>query len=122
MFLVNVHELEVILAEPVALRALKCKAYDIRGIFSGDGQQIVALQRLEDLVERREVDSQSEVPVATPPVEQLRLQHHGDEGDVRVVHGLQRHTGLIAVEVAVLNEVLDRIDDLCLGQHKPTEL
>jgi hypothetical protein len=31
---------------------------------------------------------------------------------VRVVHGLEGNAGVIAVEVAVLDEVLDRIDDL----------
>jgi hypothetical protein len=31
---------------------------------------------------------------------------------VRVVHGLEGDTGVIAVEVAVLNEVLDGVDDL----------
>ena len=30
-----------------------------------------------------------------------------------VVHGLEGNTGVIAVEVAVLHEVLDGIDDLC---------
>jgi len=31
---------------------------------------------------------------------------------VRIVHGLEGDTGVIAVEVAVLHEVLDSIDDL----------
>jgi hypothetical protein len=31
---------------------------------------------------------------------------------VGVVHGLERNTGVIAVEVAVLDEVLDGVDDL----------
>lgn len=31
---------------------------------------------------------------------------------MRVVHGLEGDAGVIAVEVAVLNEVLDGIDDL----------
>jgi hypothetical protein len=31
---------------------------------------------------------------------------------VGVVHGLERNAGVIAVEVAVLDEVLDGVDDL----------
>jgi hypothetical protein len=31
---------------------------------------------------------------------------------VGVVHGLERDTGVIAVEVTVLDEVLDGVDDL----------
>ena len=29
-----------------------------------------------------------------------------------VIHGLERNSGVIAIEVAVLNEVFDSIDDL----------
>jgi hypothetical protein len=39
---------------------------------------------------------------------------------VRVVHGLEGDTGVIAVEVAVLDKVLDGVDDLVertLGQE-----
>ena len=32
-----------------------------------------------------------------------------------VVHGLERNTGVIAVEVAVLHEVRDGVDDLVGG-------
>jgi hypothetical protein len=31
---------------------------------------------------------------------------------VRIVHGLEGNAGIIAVEVAVLDKILDRIDDL----------
>jgi hypothetical protein len=34
---------------------------------------------------------------------------------VGVVHGLERDTGVIAIEVAVLHEVLDGVDDLVEG-------
>jgi hypothetical protein len=112
MLLVNIHKLQVILAQPITLAALENQIQDIRSILSLDCQDILALGGTQDLGERCEVDAKGDITVASVWGEGFCLEHHGDERDVRVVHGLESHTGVIAVEVAVLDEILDCIDDL----------
>lgn len=112
MLLVNVHELDVVLAQSVALRALEHQVDNIRRILSLECENVVALCAAEDLGERSEVDAERKVAIAAEGREGFGLEHHGDESDVGVVHGLERDTGVIAVEVTVLDEVLDGVDDL----------
>jgi hypothetical protein len=113
VLLINVHELDIILAQPVALRALEDQVDDIRRVLGLEGQDVFVLCATQDFCEGGEVDSEREVAVAAEGREGFGLEHHGDEGDVGVVHGLERDAGVIAVEVAVLHEILDGIDDLC---------
>jgi len=112
VLLVNVHELDVIFAQPVALRALKHQVDDVRRILGLEGEDVVVLCAAQDLGERGEVDAEREVAIAAEGREGLRLEHHGDESDVGVVHGLERDAGVIAVEVAVLDEIFDGVDNL----------
>ena len=70
------------------------------------------MSRSEDFREGLKVDPQGNVTVASERCEHLRLQHHGDKSDVRVVHGLEGDARVIAVEVAVLDQILDSIHDL----------
>lgn len=112
MLLVNVHELDVVLAQPVALGALEDQVDDIRRVLRLEGEDVFVLCATEDFCEGGEVDAEGKVAVATEGREGFGLEHHGDQGDVGVVHGLERNTGVIAVEVAVLDEVLDGVDDL----------
>ena len=112
MLLVNVHELDVILAQPVALRALEHEVDNIRRILGLECEDVIALCAAQDLGERGEVDAEREVAIAAEGREGLRLEHHGDESDVGVVHGLERDAGVIAVEVAVLDEIFDGVDNL----------
>lgn len=113
MFLVNVHELDVVFAQPVALRALEHQVDNIRRILGLEGEDVIVLCAAQDLGERSEVDTERKVAIAAEGREGLGLEHHGNESDVGVVHGLERDTGVIAVEVAVLDEILDGVDDLC---------
>lgn len=112
MLLVNVHELDVILAQSVALRALEHQVDNIRRVLGLEGEDVLVLCAAKDFGEGGKVNAESEVAVAAEGREGFGLEHHGDEGDVRVVHGLEGDAGVIAVEVAVLDKVLDGIDDL----------
>ena len=112
MLLVNVHELEVVLADAVVSAALKDQVEHVGRILGLEGQHVLVLRGAQHLGQRRQVDAESNVTVASVGREALGLEHHGDEGNVRVVHGLEGDARVIAVEVAVLHQVLDRVDRL----------
>ena len=112
MLLVNVHELDVVFTQSVALRALEHQVDDVRRILGLEGQDVIVLRAAQDLCEGGEVDTERKVAIAAEGREGFGLEHHGDEGDVGVVHCLERDAGVIAVEVAVLDKVLDGVDDL----------
>jgi hypothetical protein len=112
MLLIDVHKLQVILAQPVVFAALEDQVQHIRSILSLDCQDILVLRGTQYFGERCEIHAKGNVAVATVWGEGLCLEHHGDERDVRVVHSLESDTGVIAVEVAILDKILDRIDDL----------
>lgn len=114
MLLINVHQLDVVLADPVILCALKDKVDDIRRILGLESQDVLVLSGAQNLLQGGEVDSESDVAVASVGREGFGLEHHRHECDVRVVHGLEGETGVIAVKVAVLDQVLDGIDNLAL--------
>lgn len=112
MLLVNIHELNIILAETVGLSTLEHQVDSIRRVFGLQRQDVFILGSAQNLGQRDQVDTEGNVTVAAVWRETLSTEQHGDEGNVRVVHGLEGDTGVIAVEVAVLNEVLDGVDDL----------
>ena len=112
MLLVDVHELNVIFADSSCALGLEDQIDNIWRILRLDGEDVVASSSTQHLCERSEVDTERDVAVAAEGRESFELEHHGNESDVRVVHGLERDTRVIAVEVAVLYEVLDGIDDL----------
>lgn len=120
MLLVDVHKLEVIFADAVVIDALEEQVERVWGILSLEGQDIVALGGAQNLCQRHQVDAESNVAVASVGAEGVSLEHHGDEGDMGVVHGLQRNARVIAVEVAVLHQVFDGIHHL-LQQHSLLE-
>jgi hypothetical protein len=112
VLLVNVHELDVVLADPVRRVVLEDQVDNIRRVLGLEGEDVIGLSCAQNLCERAKVDTEGDVAVASEGCESLGPQQHGDESDMGVVHGLQRDTRVIAVEVAVLDEVLDGIDDL----------
>ncbi|KAI7165257.1 Proliferating cell nuclear [Hortaea werneckii] len=97
---------------PVAVRALKDHVHNVRCILRLQGQDILILCTAQDLLQRGQVDAEGNVTVAAERREGLGLQHHGHESHMGVVHGLESDAGVIAVEVAVLDQVLDGVDDL----------
>ena len=118
MLLINIHELDIILAYTVALWALKNQVDNIWRILRLQCEDILVLSTAENLCERGEVDTEGDITVAAVWREGLGLQHHRDERDVGVVHSLERDPGVIAIEVAVLDQVLDGIDNLKSNQNK----
>jgi hypothetical protein len=112
VLLVDVHELDIVLADPVGRAVLEDEVDDIGRILGLEGEDVVALGGAEHLCERAQVDTEGDVAVAAEGRKGLGPQQHGDEGNVGVVHGLQRNTRVIAVEIAVLDKVLDGVDNL----------
>lgn len=112
MLLINVHQLDIIFAQTVRLAALEDQVDDVRRIFSLECENIFVLCGSEDFGQGVEVDAQGNVAVASVGREHLCFEHHGNKGDMRVVHGLEGHARVIAVEIAILDEVFDRIDNL----------
>lgn len=114
MLLVNVHELQIIFAQPVTVAALEDQVEHVWRVFSLEGQDILGTRSTEDLCKGSKVDAKSNVAIASVWGEAFGLEHHRHEGNVRVVHGLEGDAGVIAVEVAVLDQILDRINDLLM--------
>jgi hypothetical protein len=112
MLLINIHKLDIILAYPITIGALEDKIDNIGSIFGLESEDIVALSRPKDLLKGGEVDAEGDVAVAAEGGEAFGFEHHGDEGDVRVVHGLESDAGVIAIKVAVLDEILDGVNHL----------
>jgi hypothetical protein len=65
MFLVDIHEFDVILAAAVALRVFEDQVQGVWGVGSLEGQDILILSSAQDLSERVQVDSKSNVTVAS---------------------------------------------------------
>lgn len=112
MLLINVHKLQIVLAQSIVCAALEDQVQHIGGVLSLESKDIVILGGTKNLGEGCEVDTEGDVAIASIRGETLGLEHHGDEGDVGVVHGLESDTGVIAVKVAVLDEIFDGIDHL----------
>ena len=115
MLLVDVHQLDVVLADPVGAAVLEDEVDHVGRVLGLECKDVLAPCRAEHLCERAQVDTKGNVAVAAEGLKGLGPQQHRYKGDVRVVHGLQRDTRVIAVEVAVLHEVLDGVDDLGVG-------
>lgn len=116
VLLVDVHELEVILGEAVGVGVLKDQVQAVGRVLGLEGHDVVVLGGAEHLGQGGQVDTQRDVAVAPVGREAVGLEHHGHKRDVRVVHGLQRDSRVIAVEVAVLDQVLDGVDHLLGGE------
>lgn len=112
MLLINVHQLDVVLAQSVCVCALEYQVDHVRRIFSLQCKNILVVCATEHFCQGRQVDPQGNVAIAAERREGFGLEHHGDEGNVRVVHSLERNAGVIAIEVAVLDEILDGVDNL----------
>lgn len=112
MLLIDIHQLQIILAQSITLTALKDQVKNIWCVFCLDSQDILVASGAEHFRKRGEVETKRNVAIASVGGEAFCLQHHGDERDVGVVHCLEGDTGIIAVEVAILDEIFDGIDDL----------
>ena len=112
VLLVDVHQLDVVLAEPIHRAALEDEVEAVGRVVGLERHDVVRLSRPKHLGQRGQVDAQRQVPVAAVGREALGPEHHRHQRHVRVVHGLQRDARVVAIEVAFLYEVLDGIDNL----------
>lgn len=112
MLLINVHEFDVIFAQSIAFAALKHQVYKIGVVLRLQCENVLILRTSQDLHEGTEVDAEGNIPVASERREGFCFEHHGHEGDVRIIHGLQGDARVIAVKVAILDEILDGVDNL----------
>lgn len=112
MLLINIHQLDIVFAQPIALTGLEYKVDDIWRIFRLQRQDVVVLCSAQNFRKRRQIDAECDVAVASEGREHLGFEHHRDEGNMGVVHGLKGETAVIAVEVAVLDKILDCVDNL----------
>jgi hypothetical protein len=120
VLLIDIHQLDVVLANSIRLRIFELQVDHIRCIFRLESEDVFVLSGAQDFGEGGEVDAEGDVAVAAEGGEGFGLEHHGDESNVRVVHRLEGDAGVIAVEVAVLHQVFDSIhhllEQLCLFQ------
>lgn len=112
MLLVNVHELDIILADPIVAGVLEHKVDNVWCILRLDCQHVLILGSAKHLGQGAEVDAEGNIAVASEGLEGFGPKQHGDEGNVGVVHGLEGDAAVITVEVAVLDKVLDCIYEL----------
>ena len=112
MLLVDVHKLDIVLANPVGRAVLEDQVDNIRRILRLEGKNVIALRSAEHLRKRAKVDTKGDVAVASEGAKSLRSEQHGDKSNVGIVHSLQRDTGVIAVKIAILDKILDGVDDL----------
>jgi hypothetical protein len=112
VLLVNVHQLDIVLANAVVLRVLEDKVQGIRSILGLESKDVIVLSTPKHLRERREIDAEGYVTVAAKGAESFRLEVHRNESDMRVVHSLQSDPSIVAVKVAVLDEVFDCLNNL----------
>lgn len=115
MLLVNIHQLDIVLAYPVRLRALEHEVDSIGRVIRLQRQHVLILSSPQHLGQRDQVDAQGDVAVAAVGREPFGAEQHGHQRHVRVVHRLQGDSGVIAVEVAILHQILNSVCDLQCG-------
>ena len=118
MLLIDIHKLDIIFAQPITLAALEHQVHNVWCILRLECQDVLILSASEHFHERAEVDTEGDVAVAAEGGEGFGFEHHRDEGDVGVVHGLESDTGVIAVEIAVLDQVFDGVNNLGQGSAR----
>lgn len=116
MLLVNIHQLDIVLAYPVRLGALEHEVDGIGRVVRLQRQHVLVLSSPQHLGQRDQVDAQRDVAVAPVGREPFGAEQHGHQRHVRVVHRLQSNSGVIAVEIAILHQILDSVCHLQVGQ------
>ena len=122
MLLVNVHELEIILSHAIVVGVLEGEVENVGRILGLESENVLVLGGAKHLGERRQVDAKRKVAIAAEGGEGFCLEHHGHEGNMAIVHGLEGDSAVIAVEVAVHYKILNRVDDLESTEIKVSEI
>ncbi|PON87572.1 hypothetical protein TorRG33x02_165650, partial [Trema orientale] len=84
----------------------------VGGVIGLDSDDVVVSSAFEHLGHVVEVHAQGEVPITAIVLEPFGSEEEGDESDVAGVHGLEREAGGGAVEVGIVDEVLERFQNL----------
>lgn len=78
------------------------------GLICGfEGADIVVFGALEDFAKTVHVDTERHRPIASISLESICHKLDGNQGDMGVVHGLERHMLLIAFKVSVGDQFLN---------------
>ncbi|PON36308.1 hypothetical protein PanWU01x14_329400, partial [Parasponia andersonii] len=80
----------------------------VRGVIGLDSDDVVVTSAFEHLGHAVEVHAQGEVPITAIVLEPFGSEEEGEAG----VHGLEREAGGGAVEVGIVDEVLERFQNL----------
>jgi hypothetical protein len=101
MVLVDIHQLDIILADPVLFRRLKHQIDRIWRVFSLERQYVAGLGSFQDFCERGQVDPEGDVAVAAERGKGFGAEHQSDQSYMGVVHGLHGDARVIAVKINV---------------------
>ena len=82
MFLVDVHEFDIIFAEPVRLGALKYQIDYVGRILSFQGEDVFVLGTTQYFEKRGQVDAKGNIAVASEGGKGASGEQHGDQGDM----------------------------------------
>ena len=96
----------------VLTRAFEHESDSITTIIGLNGNNVVISRALEHLGHVVEVHPHGQVTVTAVVLEALRSEKKSHECQVAGIHGLERESGSGAVEVGVIDEVLDRFQNL----------
>lgn len=84
----------------------------VGGVIGFDSDDVVVASAFEHLGHVVEVHAQGEVPVTAIVLEPFRSKENGHQSHMAGVHCLEREAGSGAVEVGIVDEVLDRFQNL----------
>ena len=82
MLLINVHKLDIILAQPVAFTAFKHQVDNIWGVVCLERQDVFILGASKHFHKGAQVDAEGNVAIAAEGGEGFGFEHHGDKGNV----------------------------------------
>ena len=96
----------------VVLSSLKHHGESVGIVFGLEGDHVVIVQHLEDLGQVGSVDSELVGAIASEVIKGSIGKTYSNKRDVGRVHGLDGDFLGTAVEVAVSDKILDRVNDL----------
>ena len=90
-------------------RAFKHEGDSVTAVIGLDGDNVIISGALQHLGHVIEIHSHGDVPIAAVVLEALRSEEQSNKGYVAGIHSLERESGGGAVEVGIVNQVLDRL-------------
>lgn len=93
-------------------RTLEHERQRISSIFRLEGDHVVISGALENFGQVTRVESEGERSVTSEVIESFGLEGNSHERNVRTVHGLDGELVFAAINVGILNQILDGLNDL----------